>query len=80
MSKLGGMLLSSVGADNMTMAIASQFRGSGFFNGLLASLNGIRRGRPKGEVAEISYILGEGFDGIVGHIVSPAAAQDGPVG
>jgi hypothetical protein len=38
------------------------------------------KGRPKGDVAEISYLLGEGFDGLIGHIVHPAAAQDGPVG
>jgi hypothetical protein len=37
-------------------------------------------GRPKNEQAEISYLLGEGFDGLIGHIVSPAAAVDGPVG
>lgn len=79
MAKLGGAVFSSF-SDNVTAAAASQFRGSGFVKGLFAQLNGLRKGRPKGEMAEISYMLGEGFDGIIGHIVSPAAAVDGPVG
>lgn len=79
MAKLGGAVLSSV-TDTITPAIAAQFRGSSFFKGWAAQLDGIRKGRPKGEMAEISYLLGEGFDGIIGHIVSPAAAVDGPVG
>lgn len=79
MAKLGGSVLSSV-SDTTTAALASMFRGSGFFKGLAAQLDGLRRGRPKGEVAEVSYIIGEGFDGILGHIVAPAAAVDGPVG
>lgn len=79
MAKLGGAVISSI-TDNVTAAAASQFRGSGFFRGLAAQLNGLRRGRPKGELAEISFLAGEGFDGIIGHIVSPSAAVDGPVG
>lgn len=79
MAKLGGAVLSSI-SDNITAGAASQFRGSGFWRGFLTQLNGLRKGRPKGELAEISYLLGEGFDGIIGHIVSPAAAVDGPVG
>lgn len=79
MAKLGGAVISSI-SDVITPAVASMFRGSGFFRGLTAQLDGIRKGRPKGEAAEISFLLGEGFDGLIGHIVSPAAAVDGPVG
>jgi hypothetical protein len=79
MAKLGGSVLSSIN-DTITPAVASQFRGSGFMRGLMTQLDGLRRGRPKGQQAEISYILGEGFDGLIGHIVSPAAANDGPIG
>lgn len=79
MAKLGGAIWASM-SDTVTGGIASQFRGSGFVRGFVAQLDGIRKGRPKGEMAEISYLLGEGFDGIIGHIVSPAAAVDGPVG
>lgn len=79
MAKLGGAVLSSV-TDTITPAIAAQFRGSSFFKAWAAQLDGLRRGRPKGQLAEISFLLGEGFDGIIGHIVSPNAAVDGPVG
>lgn len=79
MAKLGGAVFSSV-TDNITAGAASQFRGSGFVRGFFAQLNGLRKGRPKGELAEISFLTGEGFDGIVGHIVAPSAAVDGPVG
>lgn len=79
MAKLGGALFSSI-SDTVTAGAASQFRGSGFIRGFMAQLNGLRRGRPKGELAEISFLTGEGFDGLLGHIVSPAAAVDGPVG
>jgi len=79
MAKLGGAVLSSI-SDTITPAVASMFRGGGFFRGLTAQLDGLRKGRPKGEVAEITYLTGEGFDGLIGHIVAPAAAVDGPVG
>jgi hypothetical protein len=80
MAKLGGALFSSIFSDTVTAGAAAQFRGSGFLKGFFAQLNGFRRGRPKGELAEISFLTGEGFDGIIGHIVAPAAAVDGPVG
>jgi len=79
MAKLGGAVISSM-SDTVTTGVASMMRGSGFWKGFVAQLDGLRRGRPKGEFAEISYLLGEGFDGIIGHIVNPAAAVDGPVG
>lgn len=79
MSKLGAAIWSSM-TDTVTGGLASQFRGSGFFKGFVNQVDGVMRGRPKGEQAEISYLLGEGFDGLIGHIVSPAAAVDGPVG
>lgn len=79
MAKLGGAVISSM-SDTVVSGIASMFRGSGFMKGFIAQVKGTMRGRPKGEQAEIAYLLGEGFDGIIGHIVSPAAAVDGPVG
>lgn len=79
MAKLGGVVISSM-SDTVTAGVASMMRGSGFWKGFTAQLDGLRRGRPAGEMAEISYLLGEGFDGIIGHIVNPAAAVDGPVG
>jgi hypothetical protein len=79
MAKLGSAIWSSM-SDTVTAGLASQFRGSGFMRGFVAQIDGIMHGRPKNEQAEISYLLGEGFDGLIGHIVSPAAAVDGPVG
>jgi hypothetical protein len=79
MAKLGGAIWSSM-SDTVTAGLAAQFRGSGFLKGFIAQIDGIMHGRPKNEQAEISYLLGEGFDGLIGHIVSPAAAIDGPVG
>ena len=80
MAKLGGAVLTSIPSDTVTAAIASQYRGSGFWRGMLEQLDGLRQGRPKAEVEEITYLVGEGFDGLIGQIVSPHAAQDGPVG
>ncbi len=79
MSKLGGAVLSSF-TDPMTAAAAAQFRGSNFFASIARQWSGIMAGRPKGETAEIGFLIGEGFDGIIGNIVSPHVAQDGPTG
>jgi len=79
MAKLGAAVFSSF-SDTVTAGAASQFRGSGFFKGFAAQLDGLRHGRSNAELNEIAFLLGEGFDGIQGHIVSPAAAVDGPVG
>lgn len=79
MGKLGAVLASSI-SDVPTAAVAAQFRGSGFLNGLSDQLGGLMAGRPHGERAEISYLLGEGFDGLIGHITSQGLAVDGPLG
>jgi hypothetical protein len=80
MAKLGGAMFSSLGGDQITAAAAAQFRGSGFWDGLVNQLDGLRRGRPKGEFAELSFLLGEGFDGLIGQIVSAQASIDGVPG
>lgn len=80
MAKLGGATISSAPADVVTNAIASQFRGSGFWKGLTDHLGGILQGRPKGEQKEITYLLGEGYEGIIGHINADAVANDAPLG
>lgn len=79
LAKLGAAVFSSF-SDTITAGAAAQFRGSGFFKGFVNQLDGLRIGRSNAELNEISFLLGEGFDGIQGHIVSPAAAIDGPVG
>lgn len=80
MAKLGGAVLSSVIPDTTTAALASFFRGGGFLRGLTNQLEGLIQGRPKGEQAEITYLLGEGFDGLLGGIHTPHLARDGVPG
>lgn len=79
MSKLGGAVISAFGDVPITGA-ASMFRGGGFWHGVNQQLAGLMQGRPRGEAAELSYLLGEGFDGIVGRIGHPYAAEDAPLG
>lgn len=80
MAKLGAAVLTAMPTDVVGAASASMFRGDGFFNGMVKQLDGVFKGRPKGEQAEISYLFGEGFDSMVGEIVSHGLANDGPVG
>lgn len=80
MAKLGAAVLTAMPTDVVGAASASMFRGDGFFNGMQKQISGIFHGRPKEEQAEISYLFGEGFDSMVGEIVSHGLANDGPVG
>jgi len=80
MAKLGGAVITALPSDTVQVGISSMFRGSGFMKGFVSQIEGIMQGRPKGEQAEIAYMLGEGFDGLIGHVVNGAAAVDGPLG
>lgn len=79
MAKLGAVLFSSIN-DTTTAGIAAQFRGSNFFTSTVDQIGGVMRGRPRGEQGIISYLLGEGVDGMLGHIQSIGYATDGAVG
>ncbi|NSY17269.1 hypothetical protein [Neorhizobium sp. AL 9.2.2] len=80
MAKLGGAVLTAMPTDVIGTAAASMFRGGGFFPGMVKQIDGIFRGRPKGEQAEISFLLGEGFDSMIGDVMSRGFVNDGPVG
>jgi hypothetical protein len=80
MAKLGGAVLTAMPTDVVGAAQASMFRGNGFFNGMVKQIGGILKGRPKEEQAEISYLFGEGFDSLIGDVLSHGLANDGPVG
>jgi hypothetical protein len=80
MAKLGGAVLTAMPTDVVGAAQAAMFRGSGFFNGMVKQVGGILKGRPKAEQAEISYLFGEGFDSLIGDVLSHGLANDGPVG
>lgn len=79
LARLGGMIWSQVG-DTITPAIAATFRGGNGFRAFTDQLSGVLRGRPRGEQAEITYMLGEGMDGLVGHIINAHAASDTRLG
>jgi len=74
-SKLGGAVVTAMPSDFATMASAAMFRGQGFWAGALRSL-GEFANRKDGK--EIGFLLGEGFDGLSGHIAS--VAHDGVPG
>jgi hypothetical protein len=78
-AKLGGALISSI-QDPVSVAASAQFRGSSFFSTFGRQLGMMLSGRPKGEAAEISFLIGEGFDGWLGKIGTAFGALDGPVG
>jgi hypothetical protein len=73
MAKLGGAALSAMPSDTVTAAAASMFRGGGFWNGLFSTLEELAN-RKNGR--EIGYLLGEGFDGLTGHVGSAVVPED----
>lgn len=80
MSKLGGAVITSIPSDTISVAMASMFRGNNVIGAFFNQIAGVTRGRPKEEQAQISYLIGEGFDAILGYMSNPQAALDGPVG
>ncbi|MGV2099059.1 hypothetical protein [Rhizobium sp. 21-4511-3d] len=80
MAKLGGAVLTAMPTDVVGAAQAAMFRGGGFWNGMVEQIGGIFKGRPKEEQAELAFMLGEGFDSLIGEVMSRGMAADGPVG
>lgn len=80
MAKLGAATFTAMPTDVISAASAAMFRGGGFFKGMVQQIDGVFHGRPKGEQAEISYLLGEGFDGMLGEVMSRGFANDGAMG
>lgn len=73
MAKLGGAVITSMPSDTMSAAAAAMFRGQGFWNGLFSTI-GEMAARKEGK--ELGFLLGEGFDGIIGHVGNAATAYD----
>lgn len=67
MAKLGGAVLTAMPTDTVTMGAAAMFRGQGFWKGTLRSMGEIAN-RKDGK--EIGYLLGEGYDGLSGQMLS----------
>ncbi|MEW4459245.1 hypothetical protein AB1K42_14220 [Roseibium algicola] len=80
MAKLGGAVITALPTDTVTQALAGMFRGSGFVDTFVRSIEELLRGKSKTEAREITNLLGEGFDGLVGRIASPHYAGDGVLG
>lgn len=79
MAKLGGAVISSI--TDLPMAIVNlRFNGMSFTEASGGQVREFLRGRGKGEHREAAYLIGEGFDGIQGHLVSPYVANDGAPG
>ena len=72
-AKLGGAVLTAIPSDTVTAASSAMFRGQGFWNGLFSTFGEVLK-RKEGK--EVAYLLGEGFDGIVGHVASAAVPFD----
>lgn len=79
LSKLGGAVISSI-TDLPTAVVNLRFNGLSFGEAVREQVSEVLAGRASGERRELAYLLGEGFDGAIGHIVSPFVANDGAPG
>lgn len=79
MAKLGGAVISSI-TDLPTAVVNLRFNGMTFGEAVRGQIGEFFQGRGKGEQRELAYLLGEGFDGVIGHIVSPWVAADSAPG
>lgn len=75
MAKLGGAVISSL-SDVVTRAAAMTYQGKPVMQTYADQIGDFLQGRGAGEQRQIAYLLGEGFDGIIDHIVSPHVAGD----
>ncbi len=80
MAKMGGASLASFFTDPFIAALASAARGSGFVKGFTRQLGAMLANRSAPEARELQFLLGEGFDGFIGNVVTPYLAQDGVPG
>lgn len=79
LSKLGAVLLSSL-PDALVLANNLRFHGKPFLEAYRDVAAGFFKGRGKGEARELAFLLGEGYDGLIDHMISPHLAEDGGIG
>lgn len=79
LSKLGGATISSI-TDLPTAIVNLRYNGMTFGEAAGGQIREFLAGRGKGEQRELAYLLGEGFDGMIGHLTSPFVANDGAPG
>ena len=75
MAKLGGAVLSSL-PDLATKAATLRHQGVGLLEGYQNGLQDFLRGRGKGMEREVSDLLGVGYDGMLGGVLSRFSATD----
>lgn len=75
MAKLGGVVLSSI-PDIALRAATLRHNGIGLLESYGSSLKTLFEGRSSGERREIADLLGAGFDGILGNVLSRFSATD----
>ena len=66
--------------DVVIAAANLRFQGMPLFAAYGRLLSEVLRGRGRGEAREIAFLVGEGFDGLRGHIISPYVAEDSAPG
>lgn len=80
MAKLGGAVLSAIFGDQVMMAANLRFNGVPLPQAYSDTLGNFLQGRGQGEKREIAFAIGEAFDGLIGHIITPWVAGDGMPG
>lgn len=75
MAKIGASLPSLI-TDVPISGGAAQFRGGSFLRGVIDQMTGVLGAHRTPVEKEIAYLYGEGFDGLLGHIHTPAAGED----
>lgn len=78
-AKLGGAMLSSFG-DVATAAAELRYQGRGALDAYADMIGGIFKGRRAGEKRIIGDLLGVGFEGGTGHILSRLGGESAPPG
>lgn len=79
MAKLGGAVLSSFG-DIVTLARELQYQGKGGLDSYAEAFAGLMRGRRAGQQRIIADLVGVGFDGLIGQVLSRFHSTDSPPG
>lgn len=80
MAKLGGAVLSSIGADNVAYAAEVRYQGGNMFSGIAESLQGVLKGRRSADQRAIAANLGVTMDSFAGTLASRFNIDDGHTG
>ena len=77
-SKLGGAVLSALPTDPVILAQNLRFQGRSFWGAMSDIARETIRGRGGNDFEQrrIAFLFGEGFDGLINHIITPHHAHD----